>query len=119
MYNYRQKHDVWTRMMGKGCIYALILLAAAAFLPGICNTGFAGDTHVWEKVEITLHAGKHYDNPYTEVEVWVDLKGPGFEKRCYGFWDGDNIFKVRVLAVAPGLWKWSSGSNQTDTGLNG
>jgi len=119
MYNYRQKHDVWTRIMGKGCIYALILLAAAAFLPGTCNTGFAGDTHVWEKVEITLHAEKHYDNPYTEVEVWVDLKGPGFEKRCYGFWDGDNVFRVRVLGIAPGLWKWSSSSNQTDPGLNG
>ena len=97
----------------------LILFAAAAFLPGICNTGFAGDYHVWEKVEITLHSERHYDNPYTEVEVWVDLEGPGFEKRCCGFWDGDDIFKVRVLATAPGLWRWNSGSNQADPGLNG
>ena len=97
----------------------LFLFAAAAFLPGICNTGFAGDYHVWEKVEITLHSERHYDNPYTEVEVWVDLEGPGFEKRCCGFWDGDDIFKVRVLATAPGLWRWNSGSNQADPGLNG
>jgi len=73
---------------------------------------------VWEKVEITLHADKSYENPYKEVEVWVDLKGPGFEKRCYGFWDGDNVFRVRVLANAAGMWRWRSGSNQRDRGLN-
>ncbi len=75
--------------------------------------------HVWEKVEITLSAAGSYANPYTEVEVWVDLKGPGFYKRVYGFWDGDLSFRVRVLATAPGHWSWRSGSNQPDEGLNG
>jgi len=51
--------------------------------------------------------------------ITVDLKGPGFEKRCYGFWDGDNIFRVRVLANESGTWRWRSGSNQRDNGLNG
>ena len=74
--------------------------------------------HVWEKAEITLRAEKSYENPYTDVEVWVDLEGPGFSKRCYGFWDGDNVFRVRVLATAPGIWTWRSGSNQSDAGLN-
>jgi hypothetical protein len=73
---------------------------------------------VWEKVEITFHAEKSYENPYKEVEVWVDLKGPGFDKRCYGFWDGDDVFRVRVLASAPGTWNWRSGSNKKDRGLN-
>jgi len=75
--------------------------------------------HVWEKIELTFEAEKTYDNPYTEVEVWVDLEGPGFDNRCYGFWDGDNIFRVRVTATKPGQWKWVSGSNQSDSGLNG
>ena len=34
--------------------------------------------------------------------MWVDLQGPGFERRCYGFWDGGDVFRVRVLATAPG-----------------
>jgi len=80
---------------------------------------FARDVGVWEKVEIVLEAERSYRNPYKEVEVWVDLKGPGFEKRCYGFWDGGNMFKVRVLATEPGLWSWRSGSNQADAGLVG
>ncbi len=78
-----------------------------------------GITHVWEKVEITLTAERSYANPYTDVEVWVDLKGPNFAKRVYGFWDGGNVFRVRVMATAPGEWSWTSGCNRFDSGLNG
>ena len=119
MDNYKKKPDVLTGTIWKAWNFPVIMFTAAVCMLGTNSTSLAGTAHVWEKVEITLHAGKHYDNPYTEVEVWVDLEGPGFEKRCYGFWDGDNVYRVRVLAVAPGLWKWSSGSNQTDPGLNG
>ena len=73
----------------------------------------------WQKVEITLQAGNKYTNPYQEVLVWVDLAGPDFEKRCYGFWDGGSAYRVRVLATKPGEWTWISGSNQADAGLNG
>ncbi len=76
-------------------------------------------THVWEKQEITLEARGSYANAYTDVEVWVDLQGPGFSKRCWGFWDGGRTFRVRVLATAPGTWSWKSGSNPADAGLAG
>ena len=76
--------------------------------------------HVWELQEITLRASQQYPNPYADVECWVDLRGPGFSGRVYGFWDGDDVFRVRVVATAPGRWSWTSGSNQpTDEGLNG
>lgn len=75
-------------------------------------------THVWEKVEIELLAQNEYSDPYNQVDVWVDLEGPNFCKRAYGFWDGGNSFKVRVLANAAGEWTWRSGSNQDDAGLN-
>ena len=79
-----------------------------------------GKTHyVWEKVEITLNAKETYTNPYTDVKVWVDLKGPGFSKRCYGFWDGGDTFRVRITAESPGTWTWSSGSQPADSGLDG
>jgi len=95
------------------------LLAATALLLAVHGTVLADTYHVWEKAEITLHANSSYENPYTDVEVWVDLKGPGFEKRCYGFWDGGKTFRVRVLATVPGTWSWRSGSNQSDPGLSG
>ena len=74
--------------------------------------------HVWEKVEINLTASNKYTDPYNEVDVWVDLNGPGFNKRIYGFWDGGNSFKIRILADTEGIWKWVSNSNKHDSGLN-
>jgi len=75
--------------------------------------------HVWETIEIVLEAKGTYANPYTEVDVWVDLEGPGFSKRVYGFWDGGSTFRVRLLATAPGDWRWTSGSHPDDPGLSG
>ncbi len=75
--------------------------------------------HVWEMQEIVLHAEQPYKNYYTEVTCWIELQGPGFSKRIYGFWDGGNKFVVRIVATLPGEWKWISGSNQSaDAGLN-
>jgi hypothetical protein len=75
--------------------------------------------HVWEMREIKLQSEKVYNNYYTDVTCWVELKGPDFSKRIYGFWDGENNFIVRVVAETPGEWNWISGSNQPDDkGLN-
>ncbi len=78
------------------------------------------DRHrVWTKIDLPLRASGAYRNPYAEVEVWVDLDGPGFARRVYGFWDGGSDFVVRVMATAPGTWRWRSGSAPADTGLDG
>lgn len=76
-------------------------------------------TKVWQKIEISLTAQNEYENPYTDVTVWVDLKGPGYSKRVYGFWNNGQNFVVRVLATDCGTWCWSSGSSANDGGLNG
>lgn len=83
------------------------------------NAAIFPAVHVWEMNEITLIAGQEYDNYYADVICWVELEGPNFSKRVYGFWDGGNIFKVRVVATEAGEWRWRSGSNQAgDEGLN-
>jgi hypothetical protein len=79
-----------------------------------------GEAHVWETQEITLRAARDYENPYVDVVCWIDLEGPGFDGRVYGFWDGGRVFKVRFVATAPGEWRWTAGSNQEDDdGLTG
>src|SRR5690606_39230059 len=76
--------------------------------------------HTWQMQEIVLLAQNQYDNYYTDVEAWIQLQGPDFDKRIYGFWDGDNRYVVRVVATEPGHWSWRSGSSQPDDpGLNG
>jgi len=105
-----------TRAFGRRRVALLVLLCLGLSTPRVCG---AVRPHVWEKVEITLLAERLYEDAYNDVDVWVDLRGPGFEKRCYGFWDGGRLFRVRVLATRPGDWTWRSGSNQEDSGLNG
>jgi len=74
---------------------------------------------VWQEVEIELTTQRNYPNPYTDVTVWVELSGPGFRKRCYGFWDGGRKWRVRVLATAPGTWSWRSAAEPADARLAG
>lgn len=74
---------------------------------------------VWSRIDLRFSAEGDYANPYTDVEIWVDLEGPGFRERVYGFWDGDRDFIVRVLATAAGTWRWRSGSTPADAGLSG
>ncbi len=92
---------------------------ALAAVSGFATAASAQEVHVWEKVEITLDADGRYASPYTDVTVWVDLEGPGFRKRCYGFWDGEDVWRVCVAATAPGTWRWRSGSKPADAGLAG
>lgn len=103
--------------------HLLLSLTALAFA-GLLSIASAatlqsGEVHVWETQEIRFEAARDYGNPYVEVDVWIQLEGPGFSKRVYGFWDGRRSFKVRFVATAPGQWTWRSGSNQPDdAGLN-
>src|SRR5512146_1653165 len=75
--------------------------------------------HVWEKHEVVLEAAREARNPYVDTEVWLDLEGPGFRKRVFGFWDGGRRFCVRVVANAAGAWTWRSGASVADAGLAG
>lgn len=93
----------------------ILLVAAATVFPALA----AGPVHVWEKQELTFTAARAVVNPYTAIAIWVDLMGPSFKKRVYGFWDGERTFKVRLVATEPGLWKWQSGSYPPEEGLAG
>ena len=94
----------------------LLVLSAFSFFKASANPPAI---HVWEMQELSFQAKNSYKNAYTEVSVWVDLSGPGFNKRVYGFWDGGNTFRVRVVATKPGTWAWKSGSTPNDAGLCG
>jgi hypothetical protein len=74
----------------------------------------SGEVHVWEMQEIALAAARDYPNPYVDVECWVDLEGPDFKRRVYGFWDGGRLFRIRIVATHPGEWSWRVGSNHAD-----
>jgi hypothetical protein len=74
---------------------------------------------VWTRIDLTFRASTKFNNPYSDALVWVDLEGPDFSRRVYGFWNGGDEWVVRVLANAPGEWHWTSGSSPKDAGLSG
>lgn len=75
---------------------------------------------LWETVEVTLTADRDYDNPYKDVEVWAMVEGPGgFSRKVWAFWDGGRSYKLRLVPMAAGDWRWTSASNQDDAGLAG
>jgi hypothetical protein len=94
-----------------------LLLSCIVLLAPI--EAIANPVHVWEKQELAFTATNSYKNAYTDLVVWVDLTGPGFSKRVYGFWDGGQTFHVRIVATQPGIWSWKSGSSPQDPGLTG
>jgi hypothetical protein len=98
------------------CIFSVLFVSVDLNILKAANTS---DVHVWEMKQISLKAEKDYENCYTDVTCWIELKGPNFSKRIYGFWDGGRDFLVRIVATEPGNWQWTSGSNQPDdNGLN-
>ena len=76
--------------------------------------------HTYEVVEERFTAEKAYDNPYMDVDLWVDLSGPaGQQIRIPAFWDGGQSFRVRMMGTVPGTWNWSTGMRTGDSGLDG
>jgi Protein of unknown function (DUF4038)/Domain of unknown function (DUF5060)/Putative collagen-binding domain of a collagenase len=100
------------------CKRSSVFVLAAGVL-SVSRIWAAAPVHLWQKQELTFNSARTYANPYTDVRVWVDLEGPGFHRRVYGFWDGGHTFRVRVVAEAPGRWHWTSGSAPADPGLDG
>ncbi|MFZ0453489.1 MAG: DUF5060 domain-containing protein [Ignavibacteriaceae bacterium] len=99
--------------------FFFVMILFSSVLSNFIKADNSQKIHVWDMKEISLKAEKAYDNYYADVDCWVDLKGPGFNKRVYGFWNGDNNFVIRVVATKSGKWEWKSGSNQPDDmGLN-
>ena len=100
-------------------LLAAFWLTACATETGVQNSADKTQVRTWQMQEIVLQAQNIYDNPYLEVDTWLELQGPDFHKRIYGFWDGDNRFVYRIVATSPGEWSWRSASNQPqDLGLN-
>ncbi len=105
------------KMLQRIVLYVM-LMAGGWLYADIVNTNET--THVYEIVEVSFIAKKQYENPYMEVDLWVNLEGPdNLEYRIPAFWDGGQTFRARLAATAAGDWSWSTGNATGDTGLDG
>ena len=85
---------------------------------GVMNGNLSAAIHVFEVVEETFLASETYENPYIDVDLWVTLTGPGGTYKIPAFWDGGKTFRVRLVAIEPGTWTWSTGNKTGDKGLD-
>ncbi|MCP4785977.1 MAG: DUF5060 domain-containing protein [Fuerstiella sp.] len=68
----------------------IVALVTATLVFALLSGETNAETHVYEVVEETFSADKTYVNPYLDVDLWVDLTGPGGTYKIPAFWDGGN-----------------------------
>jgi hypothetical protein len=62
---------------------------------------------IWDKFEYVLKNTSNYKDPYRDVELKVEFKSPEGENiRFWGFYDGDQTWKVRFSPDAYGRWRY-------------
>lgn len=51
----------------------------------------------------------HYQNPYSDVDLKVHLESPDGRKiEHYGFYDGENTWKIRFMPDKTGVWNFTA-----------
>jgi len=59
----------------------------------------------WTRWEQTLTSSRQYANPFADVTVSVEYRGPnGATLSTFGFWEGGTTFKMRAMFPTPGRW---------------
>ena len=110
------------------CKRSLLLLFIITILP-FKSLGAIESIKTWEVLEITLKSSAGFANPYTEVltegeksYVFAEFSGTsgnstGKTLTITGFWDGNNIWKIRFAPPSSGTWKYVTFSGER--ALNG
>ena len=100
----------------------LVSIGILSVRPALAGDGPAslGEARQWQETELVFAAETEFENPYLDVEAWVDfVHEDGTEIRRPMFWDGSQTFKVRFASSKQdGKWNWTSHSSVDDAGLD-
>ena len=64
--------------------------------------------------EIALTTSRQHGNAYTGVSLSAIFTGPSRTVRVNGFWDGGQLFKIRMLPTEAGEWRWTTTSSDPE-----
>jgi len=80
----------------------------------------AAPVAVWTRWEHTFISSSTYDNPLLDVVLRVQYTSPKNKTyACYGFWDGDDTYRIRFMFNEIGTWTWETHcSNTNNPGLH-
>jgi hypothetical protein len=96
----------------------LVVLAFLLFA-GFGVPAFAQTPSVeqWGVQEVTIQSSVPHSNPFTDVELHCRFKSGGRELEVFGFYDGNQTWKIRFMPEHQGEWTYTTSSN--DPQLNG
>jgi len=84
------------------CAFIITLLANSVFSQQ--------KVEQWDRYEITLKC-KYSGNSFTEVNLTAVFTGPDTTFVVSGFYDGDDVFKIRFMPQKIGKWTYRTSSN--------
>jgi len=98
------------------CYYLLLFLLLSIIYS---KFSFAQIYQKNQLIELQFTSTEKYNNPTKDVTLECIITNNIDTLNVYGFWDGDNIFKVRFSLDTIGKWIYKTNcSNQNDFGLN-
>ncbi len=74
----------------------------------------------WVMTELSFESNQSYADPFSDVEMDLQLCGNGRLYTIPAFWDGGNTWKVRLACPGAGTWSYRTRcTNAADSGLHG
>lgn len=88
-------------------------------VPASASVSYPRELHRFGRFEIAF-AGPQHGNPFTDVALALRVDTPRGVVEVPGFYDGDGVYRVRLLVEHPGLHRFESVSNaRTMHGIHG
>lgn len=86
----------------------------------ILNPDITIDTQTWLMNELTFESTKAYADPFNDVDIELHLYSGGRLYKIPGFWDGDNIWKIRFVCPYEGIWYFKTVcTDEENTAMHG
>lgn len=71
----------------------------------------------WQRLELRFTSTVRYDNPVQDVTLHAHFTAPsGREYTVPGFWDGDNVWRVRFAPDEEDWWQYTTFCSDPDNG---
>lgn len=112
--------------LNKGTTYYYSVFAWNASNTSISNNSaihnFTVDTSniqakLYEPLDINITTSNNYNNPYTDVDIYLTANGSAKNISTYGFWNGGQDYIMRISPTETGNWSYNITSN--DNQING
>jgi len=76
--------------------------------PVLCLFSEPEQVGKWGIFESSFKNNGQFENPYTDVDLWVEFIAPDGRKfKLPGFYDGNSTWKIRFMPGITGKWKYS------------